>query len=94
MVYETIEHSIGEYTYLALQEHLTPKEIARFISEIQESERYILEDLGRILLRDTQVVVGYIGDDKVDLVDTHDTSLFPNHNSLIDILSKCLERDD
>lgn len=90
MTYRTVEHQIREDKYHTIQENLTPQEIARFVCKIQESKEYDLGQLGHVLITGTEIAVGYIGDDKIDLVDSHENSLHSHHNLLIDILSACL----
>ncbi len=90
MVYGTVEHPIRQHRYHTILENLIPQESARFVCEIQESEKYVLGHLGHVLIENTGIVVGYIGDNRVDLVDSYDEALHPHHNLLIDILSKCL----
>lgn len=90
MVYGSIEHPVKDHEYHSVQENLDPPEIARFIYGIQESAEYILSDLGHILLSGTQTVIGYIGDEHVDLVDSSDRSIHIHQNSLISLLSECL----
>ncbi len=90
MTYATREHQIKAYEYHTTQEDLVPQEIARFICEIKYSNEYDLEDLGHILVTGTDTVIGFIGDDRVDLVDIRNKTLHQHHITLIALLSKSL----
>ncbi|MDO8459978.1 MAG: hypothetical protein Q7S74_02625 [Nanoarchaeota archaeon] len=90
MTYTIVEHSVKEHKYHTIQDNLTSQEIARFICEIQESEKYCLGQYGHVFIEHIDTVIGYIGDDRLDLVDSHERSFHSHQNSLIDILSKCL----
>ena len=90
MVYGTIEHPVRDHSYHPVQENLDHQQIARFICGIQESRQYVMGEFGHILSNDTQTVVGYVGDDHVDFVDSSERLLQAHQNSLINIFFECL----
>lgn len=90
MSYTSAENKIEDYRYHALLENLTLQEIANFTCRIQESERYSIGHLGHIFITGTEKVIGYIGEDRIDLID-NSQKLIPQHKlSLIELLSEAL----
>lgn len=90
MTYTIIENEIKNYRYHALLENLTPQEVANFICRVQESEKYMIGCFGHILMTGTETVIGYIGDDRIDLVDNYEKLIRRHKLSLIELLSESL----
>ena len=91
MTYNTREDQIRDLYYHAVCENLSNSEVLKFICAIQESDQYELGQYSHIFLRNSDSIIGYIGDDEFDLVDKGNESLHKHHSALIDILSKCLD---
>jgi len=90
MTYGVVEHPVADWKYHTVQENLRPEEIARLICKIQGSKDYDLGELGHIFIADSKVVVGYIGDDRVDLVEPRNRESHQHHNSLIELIGDSL----
>jgi len=69
--------------YQLVRRNLLPEEVAQVINSIQSScGIYELDDLSHIVEVATGNKVGYIGNDTLELVDTHDPSLTADHSLL------------
>lgn len=79
----TIEHKVNECMYFPFKANLTPDEIAGFVCKVQASEEYEFGEYGHILIKDTDLAVGYVGDDRIDLVDFHKSLLAIHHDNLM-----------
>ena len=57
------------HTYETVRDLLTPEQIAKIIYKIQTSSRFRVDELSHIILKDTDICVGYIGEYTAELVD-------------------------
>lgn len=68
--------------YKTLYKNLTPCEIALATCKIQESEKFELDDLSHIVLKETNKRVGYIGDETLELCNSSNSFSKKSHQEL------------
>ncbi len=57
----------GAIEYVLIYNHLSIDQARKAYSKVACSEKFKLDDLGHIFLRGTDLPVGYIGDDSLEL---------------------------
>lgn len=76
--------------YKILRNNLNVGETAIVLSEITDSKDFDLNELSHIVLKGTKTLVGYIGDDSLELVNPNKKEFIKYHNKLKEIFNHTL----
>ena len=79
-----------EHTYQAVYEGLDSYTMACIIHEIQVSRDFEYGEWSHIQLKEEGIVIGYIGDDSVELVDVENSESSKHHSSFLEICNRGL----
>jgi len=71
-----------QHEYGTVREGLSPWQMVKLTYKIQCSDRYNIGDFSHIHLTDTNICVGYLGDDSAQLVDPERRDIKPLHRQL------------
>ena len=77
--------------YKLINRELSPKQWAYIVCAIQRSENYDINDCSYIIIRETDIEVGYIGDDSFELVEPDNQALTEHHKNIISIYNSALK---
>lgn len=90
MTYRTVDHDVADWQYHSVLENLDLREIGHVIFTIQKSQGYDLGERGHVFVAGTKNCVGYVGEDRVELVDPRNSTLGHHHANLIEMVSSSL----
>ena len=76
--------------YKVINKELSPKQWAYLVCAIQRSEKYDINDVSHIFVRDTGIEIGYIGEDTFELVEPNNPELKGHHKNIILIYNSAL----
>ena len=76
--------------YKLINKELSPFQWAYIVCAVQHSENYDINDVSHIFVRDTEIEVGYIGDDTFELVEPDNPKLKEHHKNIISIYNSAL----